>query len=91
MYDMIEPSFIPPPDIRQLRNLVQYRFKPIGMITGVKNRAQNCLNVSNLKLNDIDGLEKHLEEIKQENFVSLINIELPLIPSVQFPYFTKIR
>ena len=50
---MVKPSFIPPADIRHLRDLVRYRFKLICMITGEKNRAQNCLTVSNLKLDDV--------------------------------------
>ena len=49
---MIKPSFIPPADIRHLRDLVRYRFKLICMITGEKNRVLNCLTVSNLKLDD---------------------------------------
>ena len=53
MCDMVKPSFIPPADIRHLRDLVRYRFKLICMITGEKNRAQNCLTVSNLKLDDV--------------------------------------
>jgi len=53
MCDMIKPSFIPPPDIRHLRDLLRYRFKLTNMITGEKNRAQNCLTVSNLKLDDV--------------------------------------
>ena len=53
MCDMIKPSFIPPADIRHLRDLVRYRFKLTCMISGEKNRAQNCLTVSNLKLDDV--------------------------------------
>ncbi len=53
MCDIIKPSFIPPADIRHLRDLVRYRFKLTCMITGEKNRAQNCLTVSNLKLDDV--------------------------------------
>ena len=53
MCDMIKPSFIPPPDIRHLRDLVRYRFKLTNILTGEKNRAQNCLTVSNLKLDDV--------------------------------------
>ena len=53
MCDMVKPSFIPPADIRHLRDLVRYRFKLTCMITGEKNRAQNCLTVSNLKLDDV--------------------------------------
>lgn len=53
MCDMIKPSFIPPPDIRHLRDLMRYRFKLTNMLSGEKNRAQNCLTVSNLKLDDV--------------------------------------
>lgn len=53
MCDMVKPSFIPPADIRELRDLVRYRFKLTNMITGEKNRAHNCLTVSNLKLDDV--------------------------------------
>jgi transposase len=53
MCDMTKPSFIPPPDIRHLRDLMRYRFKLTNMLTGEKNRAQNCLTVSNLKLDDV--------------------------------------
>ena len=53
MCDMIKPSFIPPAEIRHLRDLVRYRFKLTNMLTGEKNRAQNCLTVSNIKLDDV--------------------------------------
>jgi transposase len=53
MCDMIKPSFIPSPEIRHLRDLIRYRFKLTNMLTGEKNRAQNCLTVSNLKLDDV--------------------------------------
>ena len=53
MCDMIKPSFIPSPEIRQLRDLIRYRVKLTNMLTGEKNRAQNCLTVSNLKLDDV--------------------------------------
>ena len=52
-HDLINGSFIPPADIRQLRDLVRYRVKLTSYITGEKNRAQNCLTVSNIKLDDV--------------------------------------
>jgi len=52
-HDLINGSFIPPPDIRQLRDLVRYRIKLTSYSTGEKNRAQNCLTVSNIKLDDV--------------------------------------
>jgi len=53
MCGMAKPSFIPPADIHELRDLVRYCFKLTCMITGEKNRAHNCLTVSNLKLDDV--------------------------------------
>lgn len=52
-HDLVSGSFIPPADIRQLRDLMRYRFKLTNFTTGEKNRAQNCLTVSNLKLDDV--------------------------------------
>ena len=53
MCGMVKPSFIPPADICELRDLVRYHFKLTCMITSEKNRAHNCLTVSNLKLDDV--------------------------------------
>jgi transposase len=53
MCNMIKPSFIPPPDIRHLRDLIRYRTKLTNMLTSEKNRALNCLTVSSLKLDDV--------------------------------------
>ena len=52
-HDLVAGSFIPPADIRQLRDLVRYRSKLTNFTTGEKNRAQNCLTVSNIKLDDV--------------------------------------
>ena len=48
MCDMIKPSFIPPASSCHLRDLMRYRRKLTNMLAGEKNRAQNCLTVSNL-------------------------------------------
>lgn len=52
-HDLVSGSFIPPADIRQLRDLVRYRWKLTDFTVGEKNRAQNCLTVSNIKLDDV--------------------------------------
>jgi len=52
-HDLVSGSFIPPADIRQLRDLVRYYWKLTSFTTGEKNRAQNCLTVSNIKLDDV--------------------------------------
>lgn len=53
MCGMVKPSFIPPADIRQLRDLMRYRTKLTNMLTSERNCALNCLTVSNLKLDDV--------------------------------------
>lgn len=52
-HDLVSGSFIPPADIRQLRDLMRYRNKLTNFNVGEKNRAQNCLTVSNIKLDDV--------------------------------------
>ena len=52
-HDLVSGSFIPPFEIRQLRDLMRYRVKLTNFTTGEKNRAQNCLTVSNIKLDDV--------------------------------------
>lgn len=52
-HDLVSGSFIPPADIRQLRDLVRYHWKLTNFSVGEKNRAQNCLTVSNIKLDDV--------------------------------------
>jgi len=52
-HDLISGSFIPPFAIRQLRDLMRYRVKLTSFAVGEKNRAQNCLTVSNIKLDDV--------------------------------------
>ncbi len=52
-HDLVSGSFIPPSDIRQLRDLMRYRSKLTSFSVGEKNRAQNCLTVSNIKLDDV--------------------------------------
>lgn len=52
-HDLVRGSFIPPPDIRQLRDLCRYWCKLTSYMTGEKNRAQNCLTVSNFKLDGV--------------------------------------
>lgn len=52
-HDMVRCSFIPPKDIRALRELARYRFKLVAMRASEKNRYQNCLTVSNIAIANI--------------------------------------
>jgi len=77
-HDLVSGSFIPPAIIRQLRDLMRYRFKLTNYTSGEKNRAQNCLTTSNLKLDhafsDVFGksataiLNHLLEHPDEKNF-----------------------
>ena len=49
-YGLVEPSFMPSADIRQLRDLMRYRNKFVNIRTGEKNRFQNSLTVSNVQI-----------------------------------------
>lgn len=52
-HDLVAGSFMPPPEIRQLRDLMRYRFKLINFKSSEKNRTQNCLTVSNIQLSNV--------------------------------------
>lgn len=77
-HDLVSGSFIPPADIRQLRDLVRYHSKLTNFSTGEKNRAQNCLTTSNVQLDhafsDVFGksataiLDYMMEHPDEKNF-----------------------
>ena len=52
-HDLVAGSFIPPADIRQLRDLMRYRTKLTNFQSSEKNRTQNCLTVSNIQLANV--------------------------------------
>ncbi|QUH26816.1 IS110 family transposase [Serpentinicella alkaliphila] len=49
-FGLVPSSFIPPKEIRRLRELFRYRFKLTGHRASEKNRLQNALTVSNIAL-----------------------------------------
>lgn len=52
-HDLVAGSFMPPADIRQLRDLMRYRHKLTCFMSSEKNRLQNCLTVSNIQLGNV--------------------------------------
>lgn len=52
-FDLVRNSFIPPKDIRQLREIARYRFKLVCMKASEKNRIQNAMTVSNIGIANI--------------------------------------
>lgn len=53
MCNLIQPSFIPPQDIRDLRDTLRHIRKLTYVITSEKNRVRNSLTVCNFKLDDV--------------------------------------
>jgi len=47
---MIRPSFVPPPQIRRLRDLTRYRVDLVNACTAEKNRAEKLLEDAQIKL-----------------------------------------
>ena len=52
-HGLVEPSFMPPANIRQLRDLMRYRNKLINIRSSEKNRFQNSLTVSNVQIANV--------------------------------------
>lgn len=50
---LVKGSFIPPKPIRELRDLIRYRFKLTKVSSSEKNRVQNSLTVSNIMLANV--------------------------------------
>lgn len=50
---LIESSYIPPIDIRELRDLVRYRTKLVCQVTAEKNRVDKVLQDANIKLSSV--------------------------------------
>lgn len=67
-HDLLKSSFIPPKDIRELRDLSCYRFKLICMRTGERNRYQNSMTVSNIALASVvsDSFGKTAQAVMKE-------------------------
>lgn len=85
-HDLVAGSFMPPSDIRQLRDLMRYRFKLTCFMSSEKNRLQNCLTVSNIQLGNVvsdtfgKSSQKILDKILENPLDTSFDIE-PLIHS----------
>ena len=51
--DLVVASFIPPSEIRDMRELVRYRFKLTWIRTSEKNRFQNSMTISQVRLDNV--------------------------------------
>ncbi len=52
-HGLIKGSFIPPRNIRELRDLMRYKTKLVSVRSSEKNRIQNSLTVSNIMISNI--------------------------------------
>lgn len=83
-HGLIEKSFIPPVDIRELRDLTRLRKKWIGHLTSEKNRIQKVLECSNVKLSsvisDVFGVSgrKLLERLVEQGYVDASDVEVSI-------------
>lgn len=80
-HGLIEKSFVPPEDFRNLRDLTRLRKKWIGHMTSEKNRIQKVLETSNIKLStvisDVFGVSgrKLLEQLMTEGYIDQEEVE----------------
>ena len=80
-YGLIEKSFVPPADIRELRDLTRLRKKWIGQLTAEKNRIQKVLECSNIKLSsvisDVFGVSgrKLLERLMKQGYIEETEVD----------------
>ncbi|WP_246940912.1 IS110 family transposase [Bacillus pinisoli] len=80
-HGLIEKSFVPPEDFRNLRDLTRLRKKWIGHMTSEKNRIQKVLEASNIKLgtviSDVFGVSgrKLLEKLMTEGYIDSEEVE----------------
>lgn len=78
---MIEKSFIPSQDLRELRDLTRLRKKWIGHLTAEKNRISKVLECSNIKLgsviSDIFGVSgrKLLNKLKDQGYLDKVDVD----------------
>lgn len=52
-YDLLQPSFIPPPEIRELRELTRFRDSLVSEQTAIANRIQKVIESGNIKLGQV--------------------------------------
>lgn len=71
-HDLLKFSFIPPKEIRELREVSRYRIKLVNMRASECNRYQNCLTVSNIGLGSVfsDTLGKSCKAVMKEVLTS---------------------
>lgn len=86
---LIEKSFVPSSDLRELRELTRLRKKRIGSLTAEKNRIQKLLESSNIKLgtviSDVFGVSGRnlLARLVEQGYIDPDDIEQRIHRSVK--------
>ena len=83
-HDFVAGSFMPPADIRQLRDLMPYRYKLTCFMSSEKNRLQNCLTVSNIQLASVvsDTFGKSSQKILDKILENPLNTSFDMEPLI---------
>lgn len=83
-HDLVAGSFMPPADIRQLRDLMRYRFKLTCFQSSEKNRLQNCLTVSNIQLGSVvsDTFGKSSQRILDKILENPLDTSFDILPLI---------
>jgi len=88
-HGLIEKSFVPSQDLRELRDLTRLRKKWIGNLTAEKNRISKVLECSNIKLgsviSDIFGVSgrKLLTHLVEQGYLDQNDVDACLHPSLK--------
>ncbi|BFH47517.1 IS110 family transposase [Paenibacillus melissococcoides] len=86
---LIEPSFVPSEDLRELRDLCRLRKKRIGSLTAEKNRIQKYLEAGNVKLgsviSDVFGVSGRslLQRLIEKGYVDAEDVEASVKGSIK--------
>lgn len=91
-HDLVAGSFMPPFDIRQLRDLMRYRFKLTCFMSSEKNRLQNCLTVSNIQLGNVvsDTFGKSSQKILDKILENPLNTSFDIEPLIHGSMIDKL-
>lgn len=90
--NLVAPSFMPPADIRQLRDLMRYRYKLTCFMSSEKNRIQNCLTVSNIQLGNVvsDTFGKSSKKILDKILENPLDTSFDIQPLIHGSMIDKI-
>jgi len=91
-HDLVRASFMPPPEIRHLRDLCRYRTKLTYMQSSEKNRTQNCLTVSNIQLASVvsDTFGKSCQRIIEKILENPLDTGFDIAPLIHGSLKSKI-